>query len=330
MTRLFTDGAEGGFIGFTRDSGFTISTTLKRSGNYSYRSGYGNYAYINVLASSELYIRFGYASNVSDNELIVNFTYSGNVVVGFQVYQKTHILKFYVGGTTIAQVPVLPSLNTNQWYLWEIHVKIDNSIGVVELKIDNNLIYSYSGDTLPSSYSTINSVVLGCPWAQYSYLDDIAINNISGVVDNSWCGDGRVLALKPNANGDSSQFTGSDGNSTDNYLLVDDVPHDSDTSYVQANVSGYYDLYNLEACGLTAVDIKRVWVEGIAKDTTTGSGILTPMIKTNSTEVESDPVALSTSYALIKSEEFLVNPVTLSAWTTEDLDNLQAGIKVEN
>lgn len=331
MTRLFTDGAERGDLLAFNLATISVSTTQKRTGNYSYYVSGAYNGTINIAASSELYFRFGARLTVSgtnNNFVIVrNGTTS---LCSVRHVTSSNKLALIVGSTVVATST--NSINNGEWHLYEIHVKIADSGGVLELKVDGVDFdgASFTGDTKPGTDTTIDNLWFLASGAGASmYLDDIAINNTTGGVDNSWCGDGHVLALKPNANGDSSQFTGSDGNSTDNYLLVDDIPHDSDTSYVQANVSGYYDLYNLEACGLTDVEIKRVWVESIAKDTTTGSGILTPMIKTNSTEVESNPVPLSTSYALVKSEEFLVNPVTLSGWTVEDLDSLQAGVKVE-
>lgn len=49
------------------------------------------------------------------------------------------------------------------------------------------------------------------------YYDDIAINNVSGSFQNSWPGDGGVVALTPNAAGDSNCTTG-------NYTMVGEIP----------------------------------------------------------------------------------------------------------
>jgi hypothetical protein len=161
-----------------------------------------------------------------------------------------------------------------------------------------------------------------------NYYDDLAINDTSGGADDSWCGDGRIIALTPNANGDLSQLTGSDGNSTDNYLLVDDVPSNGDTDYVEGSTVDQKDLYNLTACGLTGVIIKRVWAASRSRDTVAAGGLISLVVKTNSTEYAGTDRALATSYAEVLGDIHTVNPNTSGAWSTSDLDALQVGPKL--
>lgn len=340
MTRLFTDGAEMGdlmSIPLTSISFATVLTadsTTKRSGSYAYKLISNNSTNQSLVliythnAINEVYFRFGLNTSNTDVPFTV-FIATDNTTPIVQLSLGAKILNAYVNGSLVASGTL--ELANNTWYLVEVHFKMADS-GIIQSKINGVLDINYSGDTTPGAETTFNRTCFGFLNASFRYtntfVDDIAINDTSGATDNSWCGDGRVIALTPNANGDSSQFVGSDTNSTDNYLLVDEVPSDGDTSYVESATVGEKDLYNLTACGLTSVNIARVWIESRAKDTTTGDGTIKLLAKTESTEYESANIDLSTSYAAQKGTDYTVNPNTSAAWTTTQLDALQVGIKV--
>jgi hypothetical protein len=151
------------------------------------------------------------------------------------------------------------------------------------------------------------------------------MNDTSGAVDNSWCGDGRVVAMFPSGNGDASQLTGSDGNSTDNYALVDEVPSNNDTDYVEGSVVNERDLYQLSNVSLpVGTTVRRVLVESRSKDTVAEGGLIALEVKTGGTEYVSADMALASSYAPVRAE-WILNPNTGVAWTQADLDALQVG-----
>ena len=337
MTRLFTDGAEhGSELAILRKTVVTpISTTYKRTGNYSYVCVGVNEKYIEfaIGSESEFYIRASvcFVYGTSGAPLGGIKWMANTTVLGYIQFSTDGFPKIYVGTTLKTTLSDVPAFLPDTFYLVEIHVIIHDTTGTIELKINGVQAGSWMGDTKPGADTDATAIAIyhngGASGQGCAYFDDIAVNNTAEAVDNSWCGDGHVIALKPNANGDSSDFTGSDGNSTDNYLLVDDVPHDSDTTYVESATADHTDLYNLAACGLSNVEIQRVLVEAIAKDTDTADGTVKLLSKAGSTTSETS-VDLSTSYALYKGTEMLVNPDDSAAWETSDLDALQAGIKV--
>lgn len=72
-----------------------------------------------------------------------------------------------------------------------------------------------------------------------------APNSDVGLDANSyWMGNEYIATIVPIGNGSNSDFTGSDGNSTDNYQLVDEVPADT-ADYVYASASGDTDTYTM-------------------------------------------------------------------------------------
>jgi hypothetical protein len=159
------------------------------------------------------------------------------------------------------------------------------------------------------------------------FHDDLAMNDTTGGADNSWCGDGRIIAIKPNAAGNYTQWTPSAGS---NWQNVDEVPSNSDTDYNSESLASDKDSYNLEACGLTSVTIKRVWIEMRAKNTVADGSQARMFLRAGGTDYN-DSVgarALTASYVRYVSGEWTTDPSDAAAWTTTDLDALEVGVEV--
>lgn len=329
MTRLFTDGAEAGDTLIWLGGNILASTEQKRTGNYSYKLAANANATMLIPQSSEIYIRFGWYNATGDTK-IMKFMNGSTALCALNFTSSDYSFNISVNGGSTYIAKSLIKINNNAWHLIEVHIKIADSNGIIELRIDGELDSEgrYIGDTKPGAETTITGLYFG--WGSGTlYLDDIAINDINGTVDNTWCGDGHVINLAPNDNGDSSQFVGNDSNSVDNYLLVDEVPSDGDTTYVQSATPDAKDLYNLNPSGLPAdYNILNVWPEARVKDTTTGAGTIKLLVKTEGIEYESPDINLSTAYAKQIGTLYNLNPNTGSPWTTAQLDALQVGIKV--
>lgn len=326
MTRLLTEGFEfRDFLRFQATANTTIETTVVRSGNASARCGTGYLSYTFSSAPSEIYFRAACYFTSINTDVFIWYDSSNNQMGKIRL-NSSGLLDIYVG--TTLQATGTKALLMNTWYVLEVHVLIANTNGNIAVRIDNVSDASFTGDTQPGTPSTIARLVFNSN-INYTYFDDIAINNTLGTSDNSWAGDGRIVLMLPNANGDVSQLTGSDGNSVDNYLNVDEVPHDSDTTYNESSTAGQYDLYNLQNPSLgSSPTILRVWVEARVRELTAAGDSVQLGIKTNAVEYWSSNIPTSTSYAALVGTDYTTNPNTGSAWTTTQLDALQAGIKV--
>lgn len=324
MTRVFTEGFELGDGLFFTVGGSAGSTTGVRSGVYAH-TGYAPYK--DITALSEFYYRTSmYLGN--SNETVQRIKWqNAATVLGHIRTEGNRITAYTSTGTLIGTgtIPIFPATI----YLIEIYVKIADSGGRIVVKVDGIVDIDFTGDTKPGTATTVNRLQFGSnTGGNVWYMDDLALNDTAGGVDNSWCGEGHVIATTPNDNGDVSQLVGSDGNSVSNYLLVDEAPSDSDTTYVESSTSGQYDLYNLSACGLSNVEIKRVWVEARARDTVAAGGNINLGLKSTN-EYWSANLALLTTYTLLLMGTIhTVNPYTSAAWTPGELDALQAGFKV--
>ena len=174
----------------------------------------------------------------------------------------------------------------------------------------------------------------------YSVMD-LAINDTSGSVQNSWPGPENIFCLRPNGNGANSDWGGSDGNSTDNYLLVNEIPPDS-ANYVQDDTSGQIDDYNLDAtpAAMNSGDIVnyvQVGVYGGVSDATGGDpDIVTRATLGGNTSESGNLDCNSTTFhgpaPLPANDNYqhtlYTLPVSGSPITKSDLDSMQAGVRV--
>ena len=330
--RLFTDGAEFGDIlelssvGTPASEG--VSSAQARSGTYSYYSGgvEGSTRWIEktFTASSEIFYRFG-VRRAGAQDMNIAIVKSGTTQIGYlKVPGATGKIEIYVGSSTKVATSTI-TIPVGSWMLIEWHLKIDDSVGVSEVKIEGVLDATFTGDTKPDTNTTVN-FMRHCSYNWDStYYDDLAVNNTDnsdGKGDTSWCGEGRVEILMPNGNGNVNEWTGSDSNSTDNYLLVDDKPPSS-ADYVEDSTPGNQDAYALTDFTGTNKQILRVWAAARAIDTVPEGAQMKIGIRTNSTDYLSSAKTLLTVYGPVIGDEYKVNPNDSGAWEDADLDALE-------
>lgn len=350
MSRVFSDGFEMGIFGWKNtQSGIYMSTYSPRSGNYVLR-------YVSTSTAS-VWTTFRDDPNdtyyyVSDTEVYARtcfYVYSGtHYIDGFWIGFKSRLdgpvawcyLRITVGSPLILRRPAgtmvtgTTNIATATWYRAEIHFKLHDTNGIAELKLDGYQEGStYNGDTTTNYFvddwaRRINCIGVGGYNAVSMHWDDIAVNFPDGSgYNDGWPGDGKIVALTPNANGDSSEWVGSDGNSVDNYQLVDETPANS-TDYVTAVVSGYKDQYNLtDWVDVGNMAVRYLWIEAYGQNQA-ADGLVTNLgIKTNSTEYW-ETTYLTPNWQIVKTSGWPISPYTVSEWTVTDMDALQAGVSV--
>jgi len=216
-------------------------------------------------------------------------------------------------------------------------VIINDTSGKLQVKVDGELDIDFSGDTKPGSNTDITKWRIIGGWSGYPhhYFDDIAINDTAGSVDNSWCGDAHIYPARSNGAGNYTQLSiGGSSPPASNYQAVDENSPNGDTDYVYSSTIGDKDTYTLDALSsqvteyADGVDIQRIIVHLRSKEDTAASGTVAPMIRTGSTDYTGTYQSLLTSYTKDISEEWRLNPRTLAAWTTAEIDALEAGVIV--
>jgi len=332
MARIWTEGCEMQDIpGMTVNNfgagGSGISTVYYRSGVAGIVSGAwgGGNAYTNLLMPvdcTDIYLRFGFYYIGYSSFAQIQWRH-GTTVLGGLLLRPFEVPQLQVNVTTVKSGTTV--IRQAQWYLIELHINIADA-GTFELKIDGQPVEAtYSGDTKPGADTHFDNLHFYSTANGYYACDDFAIDNAD------WVGDGHITRVTPDGTV-TNQLTGSDGNTTDNHLLVDEYPLDSDTTYVQGTVVDEEDLYDLTACGLGTAEITRIFAESRTKDTVAAGGTCALITKASGgSEVSGGDVSLLTTYVKrILSAEELLNPVDSQVWEAADIDALQVGVRTRS
>lgn len=230
----------------------------------------------------------------------------------------------YTAGNRIAFMGYSwPALLT--WIRLEAMFKPDSGVGdgEIEVRLDGVPVYSYTG-ALP--ISDITEIEFG--HYTYSgpevYVANVIINSDSGSADNTWPGARYLFSRKPNGNGAYSQWLGSDGNSVDNYLLIDA----KDTNYVTADDPDLKDTYQFDTATVPVnMEIKRIQIAADMKQASGNARTYKIGVKTNGTEFwTANRQTVGTDFTR-DMVEYTTNPQTGSPWTQSELDNIEAGVQ---
>lgn len=215
---------------------------------------------------------------------------------------------------------------TGTWHLIEAYIKIHDTVGRFVIKVDGITEVDFTGDTKPGADTAINNFYF-VRKTSYFCVDSVAINDTTGAEDNSWIGNTVVIALRPNADSGSQQWIGQDGDSSNNYLHVDEGASDGDTTYVQTNTSGYKDLYDVSALSLPAnCTIKRVYVQAIAVDKSASAAQIKLNLKPGSTD-RTTTITLQGNYKTYVGTEYLSNPDDSTPWEATDFVDIKVGLE---
>jgi hypothetical protein len=197
--------------------------------------------FIMPTALSTLYVGFGFRTNTLAGSRFVTFMAPDHSTKHCAVgLDNSGNVTIYGPADTVVATSAIGAIFTGSvWCFIEVKVVISDTVGIVEVRKDESVVLTYNGDTRNGTATTVG------------YIDSIVPAGINIDIDDLWVddagylGDKTVEWLTPNGNGSSSGWLGSDGNSTDNYLLVDDPTTANVTDYVAASVSGTLDLYTM-------------------------------------------------------------------------------------
>ena len=221
-------------------------------------------------------------------------------------------------------------LSENTWYHIAIKLVVHNTTGAVTVKIDDVTDISVTNvDTQNhASLDTISTILFDMPSNFNMKLDDIYILDTTGSApQNDFLGIVRIQTLLPNTDGTYSEFDGSDGNSINNYALVNEQPSDSTSTYVEASVAGKRDSYNFSNLDSNTTGIiYGVNTQIITRKSEAGSAGIKTLTKSSATVVTSTTIVPSTDYAMINNIS-VTDPNTLTAWTRNSVDSAEFGFE---
>lgn len=213
---------------------------------------------------------------------------------------------------------------TPGWHLIELRASVTPSGGraVVRLNSGTSPFIDFTGDTGSGPISSIEWMTSGgLRW------DDCYMVDTAGVAPyNDFLGDVEVLVLLPTGNGSASNWVGSDGDTVDNYALVNEPDADTST-YVATPDTGIKDLYLL---GDVPVDrsILAVQHDLYAAKSAAGTPPTTHIVDAVNGAERSEvlPVGLSTTWQRIGGSIHTLAPDG-QQWTVNRVIDLQAGME---
>lgn len=246
------------------------------------------------------------------------------------------------------------SLSLDRWYRVELDYTdvagtITAGVSAFKLYVDGALI----ADTLCSNingFSRVRMGVSGVAATMDYYMDDVAINDTSGSVQNGLPGPGAVVHLLPNAAGDNNLWSttvGGTAGAANNYTRVAERTPDDSTSYNQTTATGTttiddFGLESASSAGIGSADIITcVQVGGrVASDLTTAASIVYRLkSQASGTVVESASVPVNNTgtagaWSVHRGQSprpyqltSYTDPQDATPWTAAKLDNAQIGYR---
>ncbi len=334
MTRILTDGAEFGDGAFFELGNAAATQDHVRSGNYAYFADTIGTSPTKLLPThmSEFYIRWcSYLDWVGDEACwLWGLDHHGNRVTGLFL-DTSGKLHWYVGGTDVA-IGTYPFQDA-YWHLLDCYIKIHGTSGSLMCKLDGVMDVNFAGNTQGNGQTEGDRLwwSSGYHLGFYPrhYFDDIALNDVNGAADNTWCGDGHIERLSPNNDGDVLQWVASTGGS--HFQTVDDMPPNGDTDYIGTIQPNKQDMFHLTSFDDTNKLVRRVYSEMRARDMSAVGQVLKLGVKTSgSVYLCSADRVLTYNYTRVVGDEMLVDPNTGLAWTKDALDAMQFVVNSEN
>jgi len=212
----------------------------------------------------------------------------------------------------------------------ELKIVLHATAGSVELKVNEVTQVALTNiDTRSSAASdtTVNAIeFLGGAGNNWN-VDDIYLNNGSGSLNTGFKGDTQVFVLRPNAAGDSTQFTPTGVPDNWDNINEPNVTYNANNNN-NTEISGNTDLYNVDnlptemagqaVFGTQVYGMLQCFVSG-------GASTATLLIKSGGSESASASLAL-TAAGVGFASVFETKPGG-GAWTTTDIDAAQIGLR---
>lgn len=339
----------------------SIQTTTVRAGTYAGRifglanavRQYFEHMFVSGDVQTDHYFRgaFRWATlpNVETTILAagdISFNIRSKITV-----DSTGTIKLY---DEDGQITGTTTVTTGIWYVIELrHFSNSNLNSAIAGRVDG---VEFAGSTTRGIGTGISRVRWGGninaeggtsgEW----FIDDLAVNDDSGISQNSWPGLGRITHLRPNAAGDSNQLLVGSGAaaSTTNYTHVNEVTPDDKavtTNYLKyaSTLLVPVDDYNVDNATTGGID---------ASDTIVLVGVGTRIMGTSNTAgdgrrwqyrikgqsggtvsqsaiVLTDSVNTRTHINTLTFHNYqhhaYTNPQTSAAWIVSEIDSMQIG-----
>lgn len=310
----------------------TIDTGTYRNGGRSLAaSGNNRFVHKTVASSAGPYIwgaAYWFSATAAADQAFLAFREGTTTHIDLRI-TTTSLLRVTRAGTTLGTGTT--ALANATWYYVEIKLTINDTTGAITVRLNGtNEIVLTNQDTRNGGTGIIDNYLMGIVGndngAAPRIDDHVFLDTTGSAPNNDFLGDVVVECLFPNGNGNSSQFDGSDGNQIDNYLLVDDVTPDDDTTYVQSPDIGDKDTYAYTNLVTTSGTVFGVQPVPRFRKTDAGSVTANSVARLSGTETDSAAKMVLDNY--VYSPDVRETKPGGGVWTITDVNNAEFGLKV--
>lgn len=323
MSRLFTESFEAGHLLRMPGTTSAIATASPMDGLRYLVTPSGTGAGVGFTASDELYFGFFFRRDVGTAAgQAITFWVNGATFLGGLQFDGSGHIQVYTGTSTVVATGTDALVNGTLYHI-QVHVKIHDTLGVIEVKLDDILKITFNGDTKPGADTTINGIGYNVLTTGQNSYDTLTINNTSGSVDNSWPGVIRIQRkLVVGAGTYVNNWSRNTGST--NWEAVDEVPPDDDTSYLFTTSANIYESFSMAADALTFVNYKALITSAVAKkDSGTVQLAVGIVDNENAVNYWGANSAVGTSYGVVDSR-MTTDPSTSATWTSGGIKAVQA------
>jgi len=267
-------------------------------------------------------VGFGLQFPSSTSGRFFDFEDSGTVQCSINLNGSGN-LEFRRGTATILATGTA-TISTGTWYHIEAKVTVDNTSGAAEIKVNGTTdinVSSVDTTTTANDYANRLSIVNA---ANNKDFDDFYICDTTGSLNNDFLGDKVVELLKPAGAGTNTDWTPLSGS---NYQNVDEIPADSDTTYVSSSTNGDKDTYDFDNLSVIKSNVRGLQISLVAKNVTSGAEIA-PLVRSGGTDYTGTKSSLTSSYGTVL-QIYETDPDTSSQWNKANVNSAEFGQTIE-
>jgi hypothetical protein len=220
----------------------------------------------------------------------------------------------------------------NTWYYIEIKALLSNSTSssdcIVKINEVADITIGAGVDTWHTGGSLCGISLNSEATSQQNYFDDIYIVDDTGSDNNTFLGECAVECRRPDGNGNSSQWDGSDGNQVDNYLLVDDQYVGDSAEYIEGQNAAEVDLFTYQNLALDVLSVRAVKCISAIEKTAAGPRTIRTKCRSNGANYNGDTETMPEGGYRYMHYIWEQDPDTSALWLEAAVNAAEFGVEV--
>lgn len=227
-------------------------------------------------------------------------------------------------GTTLATGTTV--LSTSTWYYVELKFTINNTTGVVELKLNgaSEIASTSSLNTRATANTRWNGVQLSANNQATMNFDDIYVLDSAASPNDTFLGPVQVVARYPDGNGNHADWTPNGGS---NMGAVSETFEDGDVTFNASATANDIDTFTMQDLPVASGTVAAVQQHTVAAQEGGAARTIAALFRIGSTDYVGASVGLSTSYQFL-TQVWDVSPATSTAWTVSEVNGAESGYKL--